>query len=73
MTLQDPDEVVMASKLTLPWLGGGPKTSRGVLQPHQPSVNCHQPQVLIKASDKLGVEGWGEHARHLPPELEALT
>lgn len=32
MTLQDPDKATIASKLTLPSLGGGTKTSRGVFQ-----------------------------------------
>lgn len=58
---QEPDEAAMALKLTLPQLGGGLKTSRGIFQPRTlnspPNKLCAHPNsnqqhILVKASDR---------------------
>lgn len=70
---QEPDEAAMALKLTLPQLGGGLKTSRGILPPktlNSPQTSCVPTPTAISSTSlsKHLIEGCrGTHQAPCPP------
>lgn len=71
---QEPDEAAMALKLTLPQLGGGLKTSRGIFPPktlNSPQTSCAPTPTAISSTSlsKHLIEGCRGTRQTLCPPL----